>query len=101
MPVAAQPVVANTLKVLQRLWFIGDRKPPVFQFVELLSVAEPLFFVHAVVILFLLVQSLIHDRFSQLAAGFAGLIQTLLELITEGHEFIDFLDDTVLFLYWR
>lgn len=43
-----------------------------------------------------LVQGSFHHGFGQLVAGFAGLVQALLELVAEGHEFIDFLDDAVL-----
>jgi hypothetical protein len=47
------------------------------------------------------VNGLLDNGFSELATGFAGLAQTFFELVAEGHEFIDFLDDAVLFLQRR
>ena len=43
-----------------------------------------------------LVQGSFHHGFGQLVAGFAGVVQVLLELAAECYEFIDFLHDTVL-----
>lgn len=36
----------------------------------------------------------------QPAAGAAGLIQALFEVVVEGHQFIDFLDDALLLFKW-
>jgi|TARA_R110001606_G_scaffold398691_1_gene578382 hypothetical protein len=43
-----------------------------------------------------LAQGSFHDGFSQLAAGFAGLVQAFLELVAEGHKLIKVLDDAML-----